>query len=352
MGASGGIPCTCTAPPSLVGSAIGKFSYGASIARGACGVWKVRSALLTSLKTEMSSDGSCNSGRRMLRLGRSCNPSNPMLKLPPPPRVLCPPPSPHPDGDSSLPAITSANASPTSPPLAMEELDDHPNAPTETAPPPPCSNTTQPSRTGMVNMRPVCGEDVLAAVCHALINGLGSPTAQLQHVESLLRDEWEGPLDVIIPSSGSQQYRLEAYHLRDVYSESCVTDSAEIVVYNWWLTQTALSADWYVMGVAWVVRDSLWNVSSAPWDRRKVLAELWALRTLEAAPTRGGRLLGSGTRLPPPPPCPPGPLSYQGSIATGHTNGGTEGARNFFFHSPCPRSIPPRPGGGAPQRYT
>ena len=32
---------------------------------------------------------------------------------------------------------------------------------------------------------------------------------------------------------------------------------------------------------------------------------------------RGGRLLGSGTH--PPPPCPPGPLSYQGSMATGHT---------------------------------
>ena len=29
---------------------------------------------------------------------------------------------------------------------------------------------------------------------------------------------------------------------------------------------------------------------------------------------------------PPPPPCPLGPLSYQGSIATGHTYGGAEGA--------------------------
>ena len=55
---------------------------------------------------------------------------------------------------------------------------------------------------------------------------------------------------------------------------------------------------------------------------------------------------------PPPPPCPPGPLSYQGSIATGHTYGGAQGARKIFFHSPCPRSIPLRPGGGAPQRYT
>ena len=61
----------------------------------------------------------------------------------------------------------------------------------------------------------------------------------------------------IIPSSGSQQCRLEARHLRDVYSESYVTGSAEIVGYEWWLTRTALSADWNVMGVAWVVCDSL-----------------------------------------------------------------------------------------------
>ena len=31
------------------------------------------------------------------------------------------------------------------------------------------------------------------------------------------------------------------------------------------------------------VRCGVWNVSSAPWDRRKVLAESWAHRTLEAA---------------------------------------------------------------------
>ena len=92
---------------------------------------------------------------------------------------------------TSLPAITSANASRTSPPLAMEELDNHPNVPTEIVPPPPCSNITPPSQTGMVNTMLVCGDDVLAAVCHALTNGPGNPTAQLQHVESLLRDEWE-----------------------------------------------------------------------------------------------------------------------------------------------------------------
>ena len=40
----------------------------------------------------------------------------------------------------------------------------------------------------------------------------------------------------------------------------------------------------------------------------------------------GGVLLSSGTRPPPPLPCPLGPLSYQGSIATGHTYGGAKGA--------------------------
>ena len=53
-------------------------------------------------------------------------------------------------------------------------------------------------------------------------------------------------------------------------------------MYCWWLTQTALSADWDVIGVARVVRDSLWNASSPPWGRRKVLAKSWALRILEA----------------------------------------------------------------------
>ena len=39
---------------------------------------------------------------------------------------------------------------------------------------------------------------------------------------------------------------------------------------------------------------------------------------------------GYATPPPPPPPCPPGPLSYQRSIATGHTYGGAEGACNIF----------------------
>ena len=54
-------------------------------------------------------------------------------------------------------------------------------------------------------------------------------------------------------------------------------------MYSWWFTRKTLSADWYVMGVAWFVRDSLWNVSSAPWDLRQVLAESWAHRILETA---------------------------------------------------------------------
>ena len=91
-----------------------------------------------------------------------------MPKIPHPPRVLCPPPTHGPGDDGGLPAITSANASPTIPALAMDELDDHPKAPTETFPPPPCSNTIQPSHIGMVNMRSVCGDDVLAALCHVL----------------------------------------------------------------------------------------------------------------------------------------------------------------------------------------
>ena len=82
-------------------------------------------------------------------------------------------------------------------------------------------------------MRHVCGDDILAVVCHALTDGQGSPSAQLQDIESLLRDNWERPLDVIIPSSGSQPYTLEARHLRDVYTESYVTNNAEIVVYYW-----------------------------------------------------------------------------------------------------------------------
>ena len=53
-------------------------------------------------------------------------------------------------------------------------------------------------------------------------------------------------------------------------------------MYYWWITRTALSADWDVMGVARVVRDSLWNGSSVPLGCRLVLAESWALCILKA----------------------------------------------------------------------
>ena len=48
------------------------------------------------------------------------------------------------------------------------------------------------------------------------------------------------------------------------------------------------------------------------------------------------------TPPPPPRPCPLGPLSYQGSIATGHKHGGTEGARKFFS-DPLPMWHPSLP---------
>ena len=94
------------------------------------------------------------------------------------------------DGNSSLPAIVSPDSSPASPPPALEELDGHPSAPTEIVPPPPWSNTTQPSHTRTFYMRHVFGDDILAAVCRALTDGQGSPIAQLEHVESLRRDDW------------------------------------------------------------------------------------------------------------------------------------------------------------------
>ena len=154
-----------------------------------------------------------------VEVGKILHPTQSHAETTPSSPCALPPTLSHPDGNSTLPAIASPNASPVSPPLAMEELD---------VPPPPCSNTSQPSQTGMVNTRHICGDAILAAVCHALADGQGSPTAQLQDVESLLHGDWERPLDVIIPSSVSQLYKPEARHLRDVYTESCV--------YYRWLT--------------------------------------------------------------------------------------------------------------------
>ena len=96
-----------------------------------------------------------------VEVGKILHPTQSHAKTTPSSPCALTPPSLHPDGDSNLSAITPANASPTSPPLAMEELADHPNVATGTVPPPPCSNTTPPSQTGMVITRPVCGDDVL-----------------------------------------------------------------------------------------------------------------------------------------------------------------------------------------------
>ena len=68
-------------------------------------------------------------------------------------------------------------------------------------------------------------------------------------------------------------------------------------------------------------------------------------------PPRVGRLLGLGTRPPPPP--------LRALRAHLVTKGQwlpaihmvAPNAPENFFHFPCQHSIPPRPGGGAPQRY-
>ena len=105
------------------------------------------------------------------------------------------------------------------------------------------------------------------------------------------------------------------------------------------------------MGGGWALLLALgaWNVHPSPSPNEAVV-----LGWNPIGCPHGGDVSSVPVRdsPPPPPPGPPGPLSYQGSMATDHTYGGAEGARKFFFHSPCPRSIPPRPGGGAPQRYT
>ena len=63
---------------------------------------------------------------------------------------------------------------------------------------------------------------------------------------------------------------------------------------------------------------------------------LFELVEPEGKKNRGREARGGGggvslvrVRDPPPLPCPLGPLSYQGSMAFGHTYGGGEGARKF-----------------------
>ena len=101
--------------------------------------------------------------------------------------------------------------------------------------------------------------------------------------EALLGNNWRPPLQVTVPGLSPQQFEFEARHFRDLTTESYVTDCAQIVVYYWWAAQTALSADWDTMGVAWVVGDSLWNASWDSAQRRKQLIKSWAERTLEAS---------------------------------------------------------------------
>ena len=102
-------------------------------------------------------------------------------------------------------------------------------------------------------------------------------------VEALLGNDWRQPLHVTVPRLSPQQFEFEARHFRDLTTESYVTDCAQIVVYYWWAAQTTLSADSDTMGVAWVVRDSLWNASCASAQRRKQLVGSWAERTLQAS---------------------------------------------------------------------
>ena len=87
------------------------------------------------------------------------------------------------------------------------------------------------------------------------------------------------PLDPVQPSSipsGIVVAAPSADHPTSPTGCPC----AQIVVYYWWATQTALNADWdtmgvawVTMGVAWVVRDSLWNASCASAQRRKQLVK-------------------------------------------------------------------------------
>ena len=120
-------------------------------------------------------------------------------------------------------------------------------------------------------------------MCKALSDSHGSFCSSLAEVEALLGDDWGPPLHATVPGPLAQQYEFEACHFRDLTSESYVTDGAQIVVYYWWAAQTALSADWDTMGVAWAVRDSLWNASCAIPQRRQALVESRARSTLERA---------------------------------------------------------------------
>ena len=125
-------------------------------------------------------------------------------------------------------------------------------------------------------------EEILANVRKALSDSQGSFCPSLPEVEALLSNNWGQPLHVTVPVPSPQRFEFEACHSGTsppramsqlVFGLWCIT---------WWATQTALNVDWDTMGVAWVVRDSLWNASCATPQRRQHLVGSWVGRTLEA----------------------------------------------------------------------
>ena len=83
-----------------------------------------------------------------------------------------------------------------------------------------------------------------------------------------------------------------------------------------------------------------------------VLDNMGAIARILWGQARVGRLLSLGTRLPPPPlQALHAHLVTKGQWLTAIHMVAPKAPKNFF-HSPCQHSIPPRPGGGAPQRYT
>ena len=103
-------------------------------------------------------------------------------------------------------------------------------------------------------------------MCKALSGSHGSFCPSLSKVEALLGDGL------------GHCSRFVARHFRNLAAESYVTHYAEMVVFHLWASDTALSADWGTIGVAWVVRDLLWNASYACPQRIKQLVESWANR--------------------------------------------------------------------------
>ena len=120
-------------------------------------------------------------------------------------------------------------------------------------------------------------------MCKALSGSHGSFCPSLSEGEALLGDDRGQPLHVTVPSSLPQRYKFEARHFRDLTFESYDTDCAGIVVYYWWAAHTALSSDGNTIGVALIVRDSLWNALCACPQYSHQLVESWANLTLEPA---------------------------------------------------------------------